>query len=471
VRVEKSAFQVGSAFRIQADVVVASPTTFYCPGQVAFHSGRIVEVSDQVDQAAHISLAGYALLPGLVNAHTHLEFSDLRAPLPPGEDFPQWIGSVLAARLGRSAAGASHLLDALAAGLRESRDFGVAAVVDIVTPPWSPEHLGRAALMSLDDSSASVDEKKNRLPSLLSHLLNADEYQLLQRHLPPLVSMPRVVACLEQLGLTTARIETATQWRRHVESVERAGWPANLHSLGLSPHAPYSTPSELWQATLHDAAEQNKLAAMHVAESPAERCWIDDGTGPFAQLHQRLGVAEVKRSATLVADLAMALASVPYALLIHGNYLTECEIDAIANVRDRVTVVYCPRTHQHFQHDPYPLAALRQRGIRVVLGTDSRSSNPDLNLWMEARAALEDHPSFTPLDALASITEQAASACGLQSDFGTLQEGKLAAMCAIPLERDELTKAQQSANLNTVDLRNWLLARWFTRLEHPIGLF
>jgi cytosine/adenosine deaminase-related metal-dependent hydrolase len=69
--------------------------------------------------------------------------------------------------------------------------------------------------------------------------------------------------------------------------------------------------------------------------------------------------------------------------LIHGNYLTQHEIELAAKYRERLSMVYCPRTHVHFQHSPYPLNAMRQAGLRVVLGTDSRASSPDLNLWQE----------------------------------------------------------------------------------------
>ena len=247
-----------------------------------------------------------------------------------------------------------------------------------------------------------------------------------------------------------------------VEQVPSSAWPACLQSLGLSPHAPYSTPETLWRDVARLAVRQHRLVAMHMVESPAERQWIDDGTGPFADLHARLGVPDFARSPTLIIDACRALAQAPHALVIHGNYLTESEMDAIAMHRKNLSVVFCPRTHQHFRHSEYPLEALLSRGIRVVLGTDSRSSNPDLNLWQEARAALAQHSALRPSQALSAITAQAAEAIGYEAHFGTLRPGSVAALNAIPLE--PLVRELDAANIEEV------FAGWFQNVAHPIAI-
>jgi cytosine/adenosine deaminase-related metal-dependent hydrolase len=218
----------------------------------------------------------------------------------------------------------------------------------------------------------------------------------------------------------------------------------------------------LWRDVALLAARQHRLVAMHLVESPAERQWIDDGTGPFAELHSRLGVPDVPRSPTLIIDACRALAQAPHALIIHGNYLTEPEMDAIAMVRKNLSVVFCPRTHRHFEHSDYPLEALLARGIRVVLGTDSRSSNPDLNLWQEAHTALAQHRSLRPSQALSAITDQAAESIGREAHFGTLRPGRVAALNAIPLE--PVLRRRKPVDVEEV------FAGWFQNVAHPIGL-
>jgi cytosine/adenosine deaminase-related metal-dependent hydrolase len=127
------------------------------------------------------------------------------------------------------------------------------------------------------------------------------------------------------------------------------------------------------------------------------------------------------------------LAAAQRALVIHGNYLDDEERDYLARHRQRLSLVYCPRTHQYFGHAPYPLEELLARGVRVVLGTDSRASNPDLSLGDELRFAAARHPTVSPQELLRGATLDAATALGLERELGSLTVGKLASFIALPL--------------------------------------
>ncbi len=94
-------------------------------------------------------------------------------------------------------------------------------------------------------------------------------------------------------------------------------------------------------------------------------------------------------------EVLRTLRELPNVLVIHGNYLDAEELDYLAG-RDNFTVVYCPRTHSYFGHRRYPITELLRRGIRVALGTDSRASNPDLNLLSDLRHAARHHPEIAP---------------------------------------------------------------------------
>lgn len=447
---------LSQGFRIQADVIVVAasiPRTlpcFYAPGQIVLREGCIVDVTGEVSSRPDANLEGYALLPGLVNPHTHLEFSDLTAPLPPGEHFPEWIASVLAARRQRGPLPETAMAQTIAEGLRQSRAAGVAALVDIVTLPWVP------AFSNWDTAGYSA---WSHLPTDLQSQLSLDSWQELQHHAPAADAMPAVIACLEQLGLSEDRMAPLVKWRNSILDAKPDRASRRLLALGLSPHAPYSTRQSLWRETFQAAADHQRLVAMHIAESAAERLWLDSGTGPFAELYAKLGVDVAQPPPRLIAELMYGLAQAPRGLLIHGNYLNEAEIQELSQYRERVSVVYCPRTHEHFQHAAYPLDEYSRRGIRVILGTDSRSTNPDLNLWQEARTALAKHKSLRPSEALSAISDSAAEAVGISDQFGSLRAGRRAALNAVRLT--------EPVNRNDIEA---MIGAWLESVDHPVVL-
>ncbi len=429
---------ITSACRIQADAIIVSSQQLYAPGQIVIRHGRIVEVTASLDAAADVSLENCVLLPGLINPHTHLEFSDLAQPLPPGKDFPEWIQNVLAIRQ-RSSASTATLDASVAIGLNESRSAGVVAVGDIVTPPWLPNCLTHPSLPATAPSS-----QEHEFPEL----------KAIKPRLASSNSWPQVIAFIEQLGLSNERRQALAAWREPLLTMARDSWPARLAGVAISPHAPYSTPPALWQELALIAQRSNMLLAMHVLESPAEREWLDNGTGPMAAMLAHFGAADWRLPSDFMAQLCQHFSRAKSALLIHGNYLTDAELDLVAQAKN-ISMVYCPRTHAHFGHMPYPLAAIEQRGIRLLLGTDSRSTNPDLNLWQEARTACRLHATLRPSQAFAAITDSAAQALGLQHDYGSLQPGRMAAINCIRLP--QITH-------RTLDE---LLAHLFEQVAHP----
>ena len=118
--------------------------------------------------------------------------------------------------------------------------------------------------------------------------------------------------------------------------------------------------------------------------------------------------------------------------MIHGNYLSDEEIAFIAARRDRMAIVYCPRTHAFFGHSPYPLAKMLKAGAVVALGTDSRASNPDLNLLAEMRHVSKSH-SVPPAKIIEMATINGATALGRAAELGSLTAGKLADLAIIRL--------------------------------------
>ena len=339
--------------------------------------------TQSIPAAAH-DLGDVAVIVGLTNAHTHLEFSSCETPIgEPGMSLPDWIRHVVSRR--RDSDPATRSRD-IAQGLRESQSYGIAAVGEIATLPWRPEwtQVGAAAeLGGAEESEVGSDVALG-------------------------------LSFLELLGLDSeaapAMIEGA---RVHIQQLRSGShWAA-----GLSPHAPYSVHPQLFDAAVDLAREAQAPMAMHVAESQEELELLAAGSGPFRTMLEEFGVwrDDVFASPRRPLDLLRRLADCPQTLVVHGNYLDRDELEWMADRADRMTLVYCPRTHRYFGHDSYPLAQALNLGVRVALGTDSRGSSPNLNLWEDVVVTLREHSDVDPSHVLSLATAGGARALGRPS--------------------------------------------------------
>ncbi|WP_246151757.1 amidohydrolase family protein [Rubripirellula reticaptiva] len=346
-------------------------------GWIRINAERIVDVSSDRPPIDAIDLGNVAVLPGLVNSHTHLEFSDLSHPIgQPNVPLPTWIGKVVTQR-GTTTNETKNA--AIEAGLRESAEAGVCLIGEITSPPCN---------------------------------------------YPVTPQTPAIVSLAEVLGLSDARSsERFAAGLLHNEQKENGGW---------SPHAPYSTTWATIERCVAESARSLRPLAMHVAESPSERELLSQGTGPFADALHAMGVWRDDLFPwgeppfdSLIDQLALA----HHALLVHGNDLRSAELQRIATYKN-LTLVYCPRTHAYFGYAPHPVAECLTAGIRVALGTDSRASNPDLNLWSEVQFLLNHRPDIDPAEVLKMATLNGATALG-RLEFGRIQPGCSSAMGTI----------------------------------------
>lgn len=369
-------------------------------GYVTIDGARIVAVGPAPASSDVIDLGPVALLPGLTNAHTHLEFSGLPRPLgAPGMRLAEWIRLVIAERSRRERT--AH--DAIAAGLRESLQCGVTCLGDITT-------------------TAAGDAGNTQFPTV-----RAD------RHDRPVARLPEVTHFAEVIGFSRARADSAYAAAR--TQLDTMTDVASGRQLGLSPHAPYTVSPELVTQLVALAAERGLPVAMHLAESADEIEFLRVGTGAFRQLldERSMWDAATVPQHSRPLDYLRLLAAAPRSLVIHGNYLDGEEHAFLAANREQISLVYCPRTHAYFCHAAYPLASLLATGVRVALGTDSRASNPDLNLWAEIQQVARTHPDVDPHDILRMGTLTGAEALGRSHDQGSITPGKLANLLAIPI--------------------------------------
>ncbi len=352
-------------------------------GLIEIAGGRIVSVGRvSPDTIVSHDLGDVAILPGLANAHTHLEFSDLLRPIGhAGMELADWIVEVVHSRAARNDVAADSARIAIEQGAAEAAGSGTVLVGEIATTPWL-------------SSSANLE----------------------------------ILSYAEVLGLSPARAD-----ERFLAAVHHvASYPC---SSGISPHAPYSVPPELIKACVNQAIKTRRPLAMHVAESPAERELLQHGSGPFARSLSSLGLDVASHFPWSISSpldwLVEELSRAPAASMIHGNDFRDEEIAKIARYPS-LSVVYCPRTHAYFAHAPHPVADLLAAGVNVALGTDSRASNPDLELWREARHLLNHRQDLAPASVLEMATRAGAIAMQRDAQYGTLLPGRNATFAAVP---------------------------------------
>lgn len=357
---------------------------------------RIAAVGDNTSAESPRDLGNVAVVPGFVNAHTHLEFSDLEQPLGhPGMRLPEWIREVVLHRrqLPLDADEAAQCsLSAISKGLSESYRAGVTSLGEIATRDWLSEF------------------PETPLQCTLFR---------------------------EQIALPAARLQAAfdgiTSWLARTHTAPRAWQPA------ISPHAPYTVHPELLRRLCELSLQQRVPLAMHLAESPEELELLASHSGAFVPLLSELGAwdpAAIPRGIQPL-DYLRRLATAHRALVIHGNYLDTEEIEFLAGQAASMSVVFCPRTHAYFRHGRYPLGELLRAGVRVALGTDSRASNPDLSLFEELRFVFERCPDIAPVDVLRLGTIAGARALGTECHTGSLAAGKRADFAVLSIPDEE----------------------------------
>ena len=363
-------------------------------GTIEIEGGRITAVHDRTDKRSR-DLGNVAILPGLVNAHTHLEFSALGKPISPVVPFPDWIRAVRDNRAQRTDDDSTSVTT----GLVESAAAGTTTVGEIATAGWSPDPFTPAA--------------------------------------------PRAVVFRELIGLRSRQIDQQLAIARdHLTAGDQTAFASRTSARkaphpyrGLSPHAPYSVHRELYSRLVALAAEFRVPMAVHLAETREELELLAHRRGGFVEMLKDFGVWEPdaipRRSRPL--DYLQPLTTLEHALVVHGNYLSAEEIEFVCR-HPNLTVIYCPRTHARFGHRGHPWRRLLEGGGRVAIGTDSRASNPDLSLWRELCFLREQFSDVPPRKLLELGTVCGARALGLEETAGTLTVGRSADLTVISLD-------------------------------------
>lgn len=369
---------------------------------VTISQGRIVAVGNPPDDVPIEDLGHVAIVPGLVNTHTHLEFSDLASPIGhPGMQLVEWLGSVIQHRAHTTARNCLSIEQ----GLRESIHHGVTTIGEIAQPGGTRDAYHASpckGTLFLELIAPRIERIEGTLEAAEKHLRDIGPW--------------RAVGWAEP-----GQVPAASHWQR-----------------GLSPHAPYTVHPELLARAVDLSIEHKMPLAMHLAESREEIDFLRDGSGPFRELLESRGAWDpsARPHGARPLDELRVLSRAHRALIVHGNYFDDEEIDFLGRQRPRMAVVYCPRTHAWFGHALYPLEKLLAAGAIVALGTDSRASSPDLSLLAEMRHIAREFPAMSRVTILEFGTRGGACALGLESQIGTLEPGKWANLAVVVLPED-----------------------------------
>jgi aminodeoxyfutalosine deaminase len=350
-------------------------------GLVTIDGERLASVDAHGSRHADLDLGNVAVLPGLVNAHTHLDLTGLRGLVPPRADFTSWLRAVIRHRREQT----REQIDAdIRTGLAESVAYGTTLLGDIAAGGQSWNVLADAPI--------------------------------------------RAVVFYELLGLTPARARqswhSARQWLRDHQATATC-------RPGLSPHAPYSVHHRLFRHTANFSRRHHLPIMTHLAETPAEIELLAARRGPFVDFLSELGVWHPRGVVNSPDDVVSAYRHVT-ALFAHGNYLPPHAHFGPGN-----TVVYCPRTHAAFGPPPHPFREFLAAGVHAALGTDSLASNPDFDILGEIRFLRRHYPDVPGPQLLRMGTLAGAEALGWKSETGSLEAGKSADLIVLPLpDRD-----------------------------------
>ncbi len=352
--------------------------------------GRIAALGPDADVARparceRVSLGAAALLPGLVNAHTHLELTALRALV---RDLPffEWIRTVRAIKYALDpgiyrASARWAVLECFAAGITTFGDCGTTLEA-------------AAALADLGARGVAYHE-----------IFGPDP---------------------QQCAGSIAGLEAALE-RLEAHRSERV-------AIGVSPHAPYTVSDDLLRAVTALAARRRLPTATHAAESAEERAFVEAARGPFADDLRSRGIAVEPKGTTTVGWLERAGYLALRPLLIHC--VTAGPDDFARAARAGATVVHCPWSNAMLGHGRADLAAMRRSGLAVGLGTDSVTTGGGHNLFAVARQAalgLDVGRALAPRELLRLLTKGGAEALGI-ADAGTLEVGSWGDLTAVRLD-------------------------------------
>jgi len=350
--------------------------------------GKFPEISGRHSGQELVDLGEQALLPGLINAHCHLDYTCLRGKIPPTKSFADWIRAISAAKAKLSE---QDYLTSITEGFAEAKKFGTTTIANLtafpelipqVDPPirtwWFAE------LIDVRDPS-----RTNELVDLAIDALKC--------------------------------------------GTDSGG------GIGLAPHALLTASANLYRRCEGISRLENVLLTTHLAESREEMSMFHDAAGPLYEFLKSIGrdMSDCGHETpcawfTKIVGAPAGRALPTDWIVAHLNELAENDFELLEGSTRKFHVVHSPRSHDYFAHSRFPFERLRSIGFNISLGTDSLASNENLSLFAEMRALQRSEPALSPKQVLEMVTVNAARALGKPQTLGRIRTNCFADLIAIP---------------------------------------
>ena len=350
--------------------------------------GRFPEISGRHSGQKLVDVGEQALLPGLINAHCHLDYTCLRGTIPPQKWFTDWIRAINAekAKLGRD-----DYLASIAKGFAEAKRFGTTTVANLTAFPELIPHVNTPIRTWWFSELIDV-----RDPSRTDELLDLA-----------------------------------------IHAMKRARDSGG--GIGLAPHALFTASANLYRRCEEVGQRENILLTTHLAEAREEMSMFHDASGPLYEFLKSIGRDMSDCGDETPFAWFTRIAGAPAGrglptewIVAHLNELAESDFELLEGSTRKFHVVHSPRSHDYFAHSRFPLERLRSLGFNICLGTDSLASNDDLSLFAEMRALQRSEPALSPKEILEMVTVNAARALGKPQALGRIRANYFADLFAIP---------------------------------------
>jgi len=364
-------------------------------GAVRVRGDRILEVGESSQLASSndeiVDLGEHILLPGLINAHCHLDYTCLRGKIAPPQSFADWIRAINAEKAKLSA---EDYVVSINQGLAEAKQFGTTAIANLTAFP--------ELIAKIDEPIwawwfAELIDVRNRAQNLTA----------LSRQVSGVNGI--VNRALEQLSAANQR--------------------------GFAPHAPFTASANLYRCCEEIAQREKIFLTTHLAESREEMQMFREANGPLYDFLKEIGrdMSDCGGTTPLsrFADLTDASAAQGW-IVAHLNEVSETDFDLLR--KRKFSIVHCPRSHAYFGHTDFQFERLRELDFNVCLGTDSLASNDDLSLFAEMRK-FQERFHFEPQKILEMVTINPARALKQRDQLGKIRRSFMANIIALPFTK------------------------------------
>jgi len=368
-------------------------------GAIVVDGDRIVAVGEQTELSARFpdaqsyDLGEAAIIPGLVNTHSHLELTAMRGFIEAEEsNFIAWLRKLTTARLERLTVDDLH-----------------------VSASWGAREAARAGVTCVGDASDSASQSMKALRDVgLRGIVFQESFG------------PEPAFAAQRLD----ELKTKVAALRALET--------SLVTAGVSPHAPYTVSARQLEL-ISDYARSEKLPVMmHAAESQAEELLLREGRGPFADSYAKRGIPWTAPAISSIQYLARHGILETQPLLAHCITVDEADLQTI--LASGAGIAHCPKSNAKLGHGRAPFEKFLNAGVAVGLGSDSVASNNVCDLLEEARFAVLSARAGSVSakgpaaeDGLRAATAGGARAMRLADRIGTLEPGRQADFAAVSL--------------------------------------